>query len=64
MTDTQSEAPGLREALECYLKAQCRMRDKWAEGDEKVKDDLWQRLHACEDPARAALASDTGERET
>ena len=50
----------LLEALQDYVKAQGRMRDKWAEGDEHVKTDLWRALHACEDKARAAIEAATG----
>ena len=43
------------EALWDYRNAQRRMRDKWAEGDENVKQTLWHNLHACEEKASAAL---------
>lgn len=45
----------LRSALRAYLNAQCRMLERWAEGDEAVKRELWQALHACEEAGRAAL---------
>jgi hypothetical protein len=31
------------------------MLERWAEGDEAVKRELWQALHACEEAGRAAL---------
>jgi hypothetical protein len=46
----------LANALREYVKAQGRMLDKWADGDENVKRDLWQNLHACEEAGRKALA--------
>ena len=46
----------LIEALRQYMLAQSRMRDKWAEGDDAVKNDLWRNLHALEDGARDLLA--------
>lgn len=45
----------LRDALKNYVKAQSRMLEKWADGDENVKQDLWRNLHACEQAGRAAL---------
>lgn len=39
----------LRRQLHYYLLAQSRMKDKWAEGDEKVKAALWKSLHSLED---------------
>lgn len=49
-------APDLLEALTAYVRAQGRMLDKWADGDDAVKTGLWRELHACEETARAALA--------
>lgn len=46
----------LTAALSAYVKAQSRMLDKWAEGDEAVKQSLWRDLHNCEEAGRAALA--------
>lgn len=48
----------LASALHAYRNAQRRMLEKWAEGDENVKRDLWQSLHACEAAATAALDGD------
>ena len=31
-----------------YRYAQRAMRDKWADGDKRVKSTLWKNLHACE----------------
>jgi hypothetical protein len=31
------------------------MLERWAEADEKVRTQLWQNLHACEDAARKVL---------
>lgn len=45
----------IEDALRAYLKAQRRMLDKWADGDENVKRDLWRDLHACEVAAESAL---------
>ncbi len=45
----------LADALEAYLRAQSRMLDDWAEGDEAVKQSLWRALHDCELPAREIL---------
>ena len=42
-------------ALHRYIRAQSNMLDRWADSDEGVKQDLWRALHACEEPARAAL---------
>lgn len=35
-------------ALKAYRKAQRRMLEKWADGDDAVKADLWRNLHACD----------------
>ena len=45
----------LEASLRDYRSAQRRMRDKYAEGDEAVKRDLWRNLHACEDRATELL---------
>lgn len=45
------------EALQAYVHAQSRMLDRWADGDEKVKGELWISLHKCELAAREALGS-------
>lgn len=45
----------LADALDAYVRAQGRMLDRWAEGDDAVKKSLWRGLHACEDAGRAAL---------
>lgn len=45
-------------ALRDYVLAQSRMADdKWSEGDDGVKRQLWKNLHACEDAGREALAA-------
>lgn len=44
----------LQGALRAYIKAQSRMLERWADGDENVKRDLWQALHACEGTGRRA----------
>jgi hypothetical protein len=53
----------MRAALAAYVKAQSRMLEKWADGDENVKRDLWRDLHACENAGRAVLevVLDSGE---
>lgn len=43
-------------ALHAYMKAQRRMLNRWSEGDEAVKQQLWRDLHACEAIAVDALA--------
>ena len=45
----------LSSALRSYRRAQRRMLDRWSEGDENVKRELWRDLHACEAPAEIAL---------
>lgn len=55
MAEKTADIDRLREALEAYFRAQCRMLKNWAEGDKAVKRKLWQDLHACEEDARAAL---------
>jgi hypothetical protein len=58
LTASPQAAPdAMRDALRAYLTAQRRMLDRWADGDENVKRDLWRNLHACEAAAEAALAS-------
>lgn len=42
-------------ALVAYIKAQCNMLNKWAEGDDNVKNDLWKRLHNCEHEGMEAI---------
>lgn len=37
------------------IHAQSRMLDKWADGDEAVKQQLWRDLHKAGDEAREAL---------
>lgn len=46
-----------KKALWDYRSAQRRMLDKWAEGDDNVRRDLWQNLHKCESAADSAIAS-------
>jgi len=41
--------------LHHYVTAASRMRDKWAEGDDKVKKGLWRALHNLELPSRDLL---------
>lgn len=43
------------EALWKYRSAQRRMLDKWADGDNAVKTELWRSLHDCEKLADAVL---------
>ena len=45
-----------KKALWDYRSAQRRMLDKWAEGDDNVRRDLWQNLHKCESAADSAIA--------
>ncbi|MEA3044530.1 MAG: hypothetical protein QOH47_2368 [Sphingomonadales bacterium] len=45
----------LEHALAAYLKAQCRMLERWSEGGKAVQQELWRNLHACEAAARNAL---------
>lgn len=47
----------LLEALIAYRSAQRRMLDRWSEGDDDVKQELWQKLHACEAAADAAITA-------
>ena len=47
-------------ALRRYMVAQRRMLDRWADGDDAVKKELWQELHACEDGAWAAIRKAEG----
>jgi hypothetical protein len=42
-------------ALRAYVYAQSRMLEKWAEGNDVLRRDLWRNLHDCEDAGRAAL---------
>jgi len=46
----------MRDALVAYRYVQRKMLEKWSEGDERVKADLWAALHKCEALADAALA--------
>lgn len=57
----RARAEAAEVALAAYLKAQRRMLDKWADGDDAVKNQLWRDLHACELAAAAALAASKGE---
>ncbi len=52
----------MEQALRAYVLAQGRMLDRWADGDDNVKRYLWKNLHACEDAARKALASQAEEK--
>lgn len=54
-------APALVEALTAYRTAQRRMLERFSEGDERVKRDLWRDLHECEAAADAALKLAHGE---
>ena len=45
----------LEQALRAYVLAQGRMLDRWADGDDAVKQRLWKDLHACEEAGRAAI---------
>lgn len=45
----------LVKCLWAYVRAQGRMRDRWSESDEAVKNELWKNLHSCEDAAREVL---------
>jgi hypothetical protein len=47
----------LVEQLRGYVLAQSRMLDKYSEGDENIKTELWKALHSLEDDARATLES-------
>jgi len=51
----KDSADKLYYALVKYVKAQVNMLNKWAEGDDAVKNDLWKRLHECEPDAMEAL---------
>jgi hypothetical protein len=42
-----TERVKLRELLGAMVYHQSRMLDKWADGDENVKNDLWKNLHSC-----------------
>jgi hypothetical protein len=46
---------GMHAALMAYRSAQRRMLERWSEGDENVKRDLWRALHACEAAANEAI---------
>ncbi len=52
-------ANDLRVALVAYRTAQRRMLERWADGDEAVRRELWQDLHACEELANAVLEGET-----
>lgn len=41
----QEENKQLKELLWRVVKAQGRMQDRWAEGDDAVKKEIWQNLH-------------------
>lgn len=45
----------LIDALRDYRTAQRRMLDKWADGDESVKKELWNKLHECEEKANKII---------
>lgn len=45
----------LLDALIAYRSAQRRMRDRWSEGDDNVKQQLWRELHNCEATADHAI---------
>lgn len=49
------------EALKDYLYAQRRMLEKWADGDNNVKNGLWRKLHSCEEKAVSVIAKAKGE---
>ncbi len=51
----KKDADNLYYALVKYVKAQCNMLNRWSEGDESVKKDLWMRLHSCEIAGMEAL---------
>jgi hypothetical protein len=53
--ELRQDADKLYYALAAYVKAQCNMLNKWAEGDEAVKKQLWLRLHGCEIKGMEAL---------
>lgn len=55
--DWQEQMARLKRALDKYRYCQRRMLEKWADGDQHVKNELWTRLHACEDEATEALAA-------
>jgi len=56
LADKQRKADAMWVALQAYVTAQGRMLDRWAEGDDNVKRDLWKALNALEEAGRAALA--------
>lgn len=47
-------------ALQQYRLAQGRLLERWADGDEAVRDELWSNLHDCETAADAAIRKATG----
>jgi hypothetical protein len=55
MIDTEIENIRLREMLRKYVKAQSKMKDDWAEGDDITKNALWKNLHRLELEARELL---------
>lgn len=55
----ENEILNIADALWAYVRAAGRMRDRWSEGDQKVKDQLWKDLHSLEDKARGLLESAT-----
>ncbi len=50
----------LRETLRQYVVTSSRMLDRWADGDEAVKQQLWHELHEMELGARDLLAAADG----
>ena len=54
-----AQSKKMLDELRAYVKAQSRMLERWSEGDDAVKADLWTALHSCEEPARAAIAAAT-----
>lgn len=58
-TLTNATAAKVVSALVEYRKAQRRMLERWADGDEAVKKELWRALHDCEPAANAALEAIT-----
>ncbi len=55
LTALRATADLVERALRDYVLAQSRMADRWAEGDDDVKRQLWKDLHFCEACGREAL---------
>lgn len=53
--DLEIENTNLRGMLWEYVKAQSRMAQQWADGDDVTKKSLWKNLHKLELPARDLL---------